>query len=68
VLFVFCASGGGKDAPLLVVCPCGFKAEGRRKIEAEGRRKISAAFSSQQRTSEATNNNEPSSRRRGFRE
>tara|TARA_B110000305_G_C19068823_1_gene460633 strand:+ start:291 stop:482 length:192 start_codon:yes stop_codon:yes gene_type:complete len=37
-----CASGGGKDAPLPVVCPCGFKAEGRRKIDAEGRRKIEA--------------------------
>jgi len=68
LLFVCARAGEEKKTPLLVVCPCGFKAEGRRKIEAEGRRKISAAFSSQQRTSEATNNNEPSSRRRGFRE
>ena len=39
-----CASGGGKDAPLLVVCVASKQKEG-------GRRKISAAFSSHQRTS-----------------
>jgi hypothetical protein len=36
LLFVCARAGEEKKTPLLVVCPCGFKAEGRRKIEAEG--------------------------------
>jgi hypothetical protein len=84
LLFVCARAGEEKKAPLLVVvCPCGFKAEGRRKmtpkegekLEAEGRRKIEEAEGEKFRLLFPHNNellkkqptNEPS-RRRGFRE